>query len=91
MLPHPVGVAPNVHAVAVVEEPVDEGGGDNVVAHDLAPLFRSPDPAGSSITVRGNRVHYLLAVSVLGGPQLAAAQTRARIGNEVYTSSIRGL
>jgi hypothetical protein len=41
---HPVAVAADRHDMAVVDEAVDESGGHDVVAEDLAPSPRSPVP-----------------------------------------------
>src|SRR6266542_41983 len=41
MLAHPVAVPPDVHDVAVVDQPIDERAGHDVVAEDLAPFVEA--------------------------------------------------
>jgi hypothetical protein len=41
VLPHPVAVAANRDDVAVVDEAIDQRRGHDVVAEDLAPLFKA--------------------------------------------------
>jgi hypothetical protein len=41
MMPHAVAVATYVDDVAVVQDPVDEGRGHDLVPQDLAPLLES--------------------------------------------------
>lgn len=51
VMPHAVAVAADVDDKAVMQETVDEGGGNDVVAEDLAPLqeVNRPGIAGVSI------------------------------------------
>jgi hypothetical protein len=41
MMPHPVAVAADVDDVTVMDEPVDQGAGHDLVAEDLAPLLEA--------------------------------------------------
>ena len=41
MVTHPVAVAADVDDVTVVQEPVDQCGGHDVVAQDVTPLFEA--------------------------------------------------
>jgi hypothetical protein len=48
VLPHAVTVAANRHEVTVMDETIDQGGGHDLIAEDLAPLLK---------TVVGGRQH----------------------------------
>ena len=41
MLTHPIAVAADVHDVAVMEHPIDEGGCHDFVTEDVAPLLEA--------------------------------------------------
>ena len=50
LLPEPIALALDHEGVAVMQESIEDGGGDDVVAEDLTPhvvLPREPDPLKS--------------------------------------------
>jgi len=58
VLAHPVAVAADVDDVAMVNEPVDERAGHDVVAEDLAPLVETLQLASPNIDARCPRGYY---------------------------------
>lgn len=70
----PVGLALDVDREAVMEEPVDDGGGDARISEDLAPL------AEAAITRQDHRPPFIMTRDELeeemGGEEAAGSTTR---------------